>query len=498
MNCTENISSVALMPLKYNIPITPLSYSPIEDFIQFCYKIINNDYNMNVIRYHNTIFTMINHYPEKMDEILRTVFDELSFRINNQIDKMYKENTFLIQDFIDMYYDYEEKYNKLSHFLFSFDNLFYNENHRYSRSKFIKDIAMYLNVICKDYIKDDQKSDIYSILNNILNDVDNIMDIKEVNELYKIYNFFDKRKLIYSIECKNIPFLNGVSNSLNNLIHTLIVEYFHIDDKVMKKDINNDLNILLSNINRNYCNPELFCHYYESYFDKRLYSKYFLLEFELKLISNLTHKNFGYLRESVTVKINDFNENQVFHTVIHKNPFIIKKICSNKEFKNIINPGDSINLNIMTPFVYRNISLNNKTQQHKLQYDNMNIPLYIKLYFHIYKQSYQNWYPNRHLSLDYQKGHSIIQMTLNNKDYQFKVSFPQLYLIYQFNKDNNIPAIKLSKRLNISLKELGSILNVFLKNKILVRDQNFKYNDPNIIIAINDNFHSIENRISLI
>lgn len=501
MDYTRSVSSVVFEPLKYNIPVARFSCRPEENFIRLCDQIINNNNNINIISCHNIIFTMANYYPEKMDEILRIIFERLSLEINNKIDKMYKEDILSIQDFIDMYYDYEERYNKLSHFLYTFDNLFYSEDHKYSRSKFIKNNAMYLNVICKSYTKGNKKSYIYSILNNILIDVDNIMDIKEVNELYKIFNLFDKRKLIYNIKCEDVPenmFLNEVSKSLNNLIHTLIVEYSHIDDEVMKKDINNDLNTLLSNININYCNPELFCHYYEYYFEKRLYSKYFLSELELKLINNLTHKNFGYLRDNITIKLGDFYENQIFHIVIHKDPFIITNIRSNKEFENIINPGDSVNLNIMTPFVYRNILLNSKTPQHKSQYDNMNIPLNIKLYYHIYKQLYQNWYPKRHFTWDYKKGSSIIQMTLNNKDYQFKVSFPQLYLIYQFNKDNNISAVELSKRLNISLKELGGILNIFLTNKILVRDQNFKSNDPKVIIAINDHFYSCEDKISLI
>lgn len=496
VNSTDNWSGpgVVIKPLKYNIPITSLSCQPVDDFIQFCTKIISGNNNINVINCQNVIFTMANYHPKKMDEILRATFNELSSKINNQVDELYREDILSPQDFIDMYHDYEEKYKRLSNFLFSFDNLFYNEKHRYSQSKFIKNSAMYFNVICKCHNKDGQMSYIYQILNKLL---DNEMDIKEVNELYHIFNFFEKNKSTVYPDVKDIPdnvFLDGVSKSLNNLIYTLIVEYSHIDDDVMKKDIDNDLNKLLSNINRNYSNHELFCYYYEFYFEKRLYSKYFSLELELKLINNMTHKDFCSLKESVMVKINDCNENQIFHIVIHKKPFVVAKISS-KEFENFINPGDIVDLTVITPFIYRNITLDYKIDN---KFGNVNIPLSVKLYLHIYERRYQNWNINRHLCWNHQKGHSIIEMRLNNKDYQFKMSFPQLYLIYQFNKEDRIPAIELSKLLNVHLRDLGDILNIFLTNKILVRDQNSKSNDPKVIIAINDNFQSEEERISLI
>lgn len=511
------MASLKIMNMHCPVEFTPLCYTlappfaslnPLEEFNDISMKILRGESNFNVIKYQNIIFSLITSSPQEFRQSIINLFNELSMSIYNQIDDLYQADELTADGFINIYNSYNDAYWRLVPYLRLFDTTLIPSN--YDRIKnlqliktfsgLIKSCVMYDNVINAPFKKGDTSMYIHEILTQLLN---SDMDIFELNVSYSIFNFYriikdcldDNDEKIFNVELDNL-FMKGTYESVSDLIHSTIIEYMTTNDDSTKESLIK----LLRNISRYYPEKSLFSKYYELYFEKRVFMEKFSPRLEIELVSKLSslrkNSEYNHLMKNIRNKISDYSENKFNYTVFDA-PFCVNTEATSK-YNNIIQEDTQINLSEnIKPFIHRDMDWLNEddTPEH-----NITIHPDIAKYFDIYDDVYKTLNPYRDISWKHhhRMSHAIIDMVLNNKTYQFKLSLPQLYLIYLFNDSSQFTARGLAQFLGISLKSLAMILNSFLKTHILVRDKNFKPNDPNVIIRINDNFDNPNDKISLV
>jgi HrpA-like RNA helicase len=78
------------------------------------------------------------------------------------------------------------------------------------------------------------------------------------------------------------------------------------------------------------------------------------------------------------------------------------------------------------------------------------------------------------------------------------MTIPQLCLLLLINYHNSISAKELGKKLGITNKQLGALINSFLSLNIITRSQTGSNNDVNMTLNINNNFSYNNSHISLV
>jgi hypothetical protein len=111
--------------------------------------------------------------------------------------------------------------------------------------------------------------------------------------------------------------------------------------------------------------------------------------------------------------------------------------------------------------------------------------LYLECFDKIFTGVYQG---GRELTINHEQSTGVLKLTIGEKDYFLHLSFPQMYIIYELNKNNIMTATQISIALgNIPLNHLASAFNSLMYIKLIVRDVGAP-NDPNVSFMINKNW----------
>jgi len=476
----------------------------IDEFEHQCQLILKSQYNFNLMKFNNMVFNMSNSNPALIHSTIYNIFNKMTIGIRDQILTMIVENRFTVREFDAIYKLYNSTTFKLIKKLSFFDNLFMSANNKYSHINLIKNYLFYWNVINFKYLDTNSNSKyLYEIIT-----IEIVMNpnIDEINSMFQMYVYYMKlsripklnRETLFNSSIENL-FLNSndlaqsqlISKKLNIYINNLIVAN-------VKKD---QLVKFMKYMVEYYQDIDIFAMYYEIFFESRLVTYGYThddykanIELELELVDQFKSVC-ERLIHNVKYKIQDMNENRFNNNAYRSEDVEIGTTIKSDKYAGKINI-DKINFRILNPTIFRKQAWTNFKS---CQGSGITCPLELSPYIDHYTEYYKKLYEHRALEWDFTQGVGTVNLKLGDQTYQLKLTTMQMCVLAQFkNNDNTNTPVQIAKCLNIKLSELTLIINIFLKTRILIRDQDFKPNDPNMKLFLNDNFKYPQTKISLV
>jgi len=126
------------------------------------------------------------------------------------------------------------------------------------------------------------------------------------------------------------------------------------------------------------------------------------------------------------------------------------------------------------------------------------VPKSIEPHIKEYEKNYQEKYPARKLKWNFNWGEATIKIKIKeNVEYTLNVSCPLLFVLMQFG-NGPVSAREISRGVGLQLTDLSRFLNELLKIKLIKVVGDANNDNPDIVLDINDNFTSENDKISLL
>lgn len=471
-------------------------------FKQLCKTILAGERNYNIVLLHNLIYNITNQNISLVDKVLIESFDEVTKSLQKDIQERISDNNFSIKYFVDMYKKYYSNGQTLAELVSYFDSkVLANNSNKYSHIKLIRSYIFYRNIVNHLYKSVDKGHDycLYEIFSELIESND--IDINEIVQLFKMYLYYirlsyiakDNRDKLFDEELNKMFLITLGSNQdfikkLTHYLHTCIVTCNTADNN--NTIMENNVSELITMVSNYFMEKDMFNMYYEKFLEMRLLNNDTNEMLEKKFISKFKRPVDNRIIQNMIYKLDDIATAKK-DRIWYENMEIT--ITSDK-YKKYIKSG-SINHRIVNAKIFRYYAW---SQSRDNESHNMNVPFDCAPYVDIYNQFYNKKYPYRELVWNYDQGVAVINLTIGAKIYQVQVTTPQLFLLLQFNNNTEITAKDLASNLGISLSKLGQIINVLLRARILIREENKSASDPTIKISLNNNFKYDNNKISLV
>lgn len=481
-----------------------------------CIKILNGQGNkINLLQFNNLMFMMMNKYPDVVTSAIFEVFYDETRIFAECIEDNLNNNTFTIDIFITQYKKFYIKTERLIRMLWCYENKIIREpnNIKYSQINLMRSFLFYYNVIDRLYDYNNEKHYLYDILFSYVI-LDKNITIDTILPIFKMKQYYDR---LSCIPMDNREGLFNIINEDNFMTKLSSNQEFvkkiilYLNDKIIlmskiRKSENKgnnferemiDLNNLVKFIS-DFKEKAMIFFYYQKFLENRLLNDETNLSLEKELIKNFKIPEDNKFIQEMMYKIEDIEESKKYkqHYVNLKVQVQSEKnkhVDINKLNRNIIN------MKILRFYAWEDskyTTFNNDTNKYTdLEY--YNIPEEMIPYIDIFNAYYKKCYPHRTLKWNFDLGIAIIRMKFGDREYQFRVTTPQLFLLLQFNKKEKISALELAQNMGIPLSKLGHILNSLLKAKLLIRDIG-PSNDPNMKISIDENFYNPNDKLSLV
>lgn len=459
-----------------------------KDFIQ----IINSDQNyfeeacvnilqdksflVNLYKYNNTIYYLTKNQTMFLkDVIVVTLTNEIN-KYYNIIQQHLTNNTFTLITFINTYNELDAKIYKLQSNLTPYITHIKYLNLPFFEFEFIKFVLIDDLLLNSNFVFQNKKTTLLEILNFYLEtntDTDIVLELFKLKQFY--YNFSEK----YDLQQKN-TFMDNLS--YNEIIIKEIAERIHND-----LFCNNFMNNILIHFVNSLKDTKLFYACYISKLEYRiLFTGQYNLENQYDFISHM-NENIQDL-QNISFILNDVKTSLIFKEGLSK----VKINTKSSEYTNY--DLTTLDKNMLNAKFLR-YSVWNVAKQ--TEYTSYKIPYDLNIYLSLATKFYLTYNSHKKLIWNHNFGIATINLKLGNKKYKFNITTFQLLVLWQFNSQDKITIIDISKNTGIVLKNLGPTINTLLKHKILVRDKNKLNNDPTAELLLNDNYTSDEQLITL-
>lgn len=385
----------------------------------------HNHYDSNDIKEytHDEVYYLYVYYKEKIDKIVEDEITEINNKYKSKILLFTKNGNFNIKELVIIIYSYINDIKKLL-------NKF-TYYHKYN------DIIK----ISNNYINDFLLNNIFKINNEnmtIIQYINNIIDNLDFKDMFSLINFLNIYK---KINCNDNIFKKiGESDifcyNYANFINYLIIKINNDNDSVYKMTLNKTY-LLIEYIK----NKKYFYKLTIDFLSKRLLSAKITYEKE-NVYQLKKYKNINYMTNEMLNMINDVEKNNYF--------------------------SKNINLKILKLQNWNHLNLNEMK---------INIPFDINIKTEFNKKS------NNNLLLKYDLGYSIVKYKGLDREYIIHLH-PLFMFILMFLNDGDYTIEELIKKSNINLDLIKYILDIFIKNNIVIQD-NDKYKQNKLFL--NDN-----------
>jgi hypothetical protein len=225
---------------------------------------------------------------------------------------------------------------------------------------------------------------------------------------------------------------------------------------------------------------------YSDMLSQRLQSGTTICNIEIELLKHISYKTDPELFTKMRTRIVDVDESLHFKKMFNE---VNININSEKYASYDKTQYDSkiCAINVLNSYAW-----NVKHDMH------CEVPVEFSAYIDIFNACYKMKYPDRTLSNPSDESTCILDMTFGSKTYQINMTFIQMCVIYELNKNGKMSATQLSQKLKItSLSMLGNVMNSLTMTKLVTRE-NGELNNPNIPYNINKSFSYLSDKVSIV
>jgi len=464
-----------------------------DEFKSLCVSILEGHRSVNVAKLRYCLLNLLINDPNQVNVILVNIYQNITKNIYNEINDAIFNNTMTIKLFIDRYQLLHNTTKSLRKLLSDFDkNVIVNKDKKYSHIDLIRSYSIYRNVIAQQYEG--------KYLYEILCDIKMTKNTQDIIHIYKIYKYYEK--ISYSVDDNthlfdksiNQKFNITTSNDNNELITNLFseIDNFIIELSLsLSTEINNsdtddiktkclkiqDTVLMLEKI----MDKHKFIMNYYTNLSNRLLSGKTNCYVEQNILRFVSYKIDPELYQKMRFQINDILDSNRIEKMAKQ---VIIKDTGKYDLTTF--KKDNCTFKVIREYAW-NIT-NNEEYKPSIEL----IP-----YLDFFEKCYTKCYPEREITYDHSCSTGIISLSINNKEYLFHMTFPQIYVIMELNRNKLMSAYQLSITTGIPLQLLANILNSFMFIKLILRN-NGSPNDPNITFTINTNWSSPNDKISLI
>jgi len=460
----------------------------IDEFNSLCVSVLEGHRSVNVGKLRYCLMNLLIHDPNQVNTLLVNIYQTVTQNMYNEINNSIINNTMTVKLFVDKYNLVHNTTKSLRKLLNDFDkNVLINKDKKYSHVELICSYAIYRNLIAQQFNG--------KYLYEILCDINMPKSTQDIIHLYKIYKYYEKMSYLVDdntnmfdksinqkfniITLNNTELITNLFSEIDNFIIELSKELGYNDsDNIKTKCLKiQDTVTMLEKIMDK---PKFIMNYYIN-LSKRLLSGKTNCYIEKNVLRFIPYKLDPELYQKMRFQINDIiDSNRIDKMAKH---VIIKDTgkYNLSTFKK-----ENCTFKVIREYAW-NIT-NNEEYKPSVEL----IP-----YLDFFEKCYNKCYPEREISYDHSCSTGIISLSLNNKEYLLHMTFPQIYVLMELNRNKLMSANQLSITTGIPLQTLAHILNSFMSIKLILRSNGLS-NDPNITFTINTEWSSPNDKISLI
>ena len=464
--------------------------------------------SVNLLALNNAVIFVLSNGIINLQHIIISVVNSATNLFNTKIQKMADSKLYTNKLLLEMYNDHIKNMIVLKKSLRIVGDYLKMENGKNIIDVYIN-YLFYFNVINKKY-NFGKSNEVYFyelLLNN-----NNQNDISEFFALFKLYNYYTgfsysaktHRNEYFNIELDNMFSMSEKTNSeefLNTIMGDIDTNIRNVMKNTNADDATKEVTKIVDCIKMclKICDKTQIMANYLKYLQNRLIDKSCDGEIESEFIKAFNFKDEAELYVKMKYCINDSMLSKYVTQMIHN----VKTVeFKSQKYANL--NGKKLNKNICDYTLLRRYAWNEGKYGAPLC-ERMNEPLEVSFHIDILEKllnspdgSFSEDFNDRILFVDYDNSTGIIDMELGGKLYKFNATLSQIIILMTINEHGTITAKDLATTLNVSLKNLSTVLNSLLTLKIIIRDDETSSSDPKMTFVINDKWSRTEDKINLI
>jgi len=492
----------------------------LDTFKSVCNNILDGrSCNLSLVYINQLVYTLVNNYVSDLNNAMFQVLTEHTQKIALHVQTTFDNNTFAIDDFVEIFKIYSSRTEKLRSVLTFYDENVKYEGHnskKYSYINLMRNYLFYYNVINHKYVYDGVQKDFYDLLTHIFST--QTVNFTSLMPLFKIYQYFNRlsfavgelRSIAFNTDTDD-KFLSSLGDNqefVKNLcmyLNSGLRSYRELSlgsnpDASLKIESVRETLMDMAKIVKSFDEDDMFINFYKYLMRQRLIEKTTDIQLEMDMInaykSQHNEKKFLVLL-MMCADAKESAENTHIYRRIKVNPISDKFQDVDIESLN----RDRVDIMVFRDNIFPDLDeeVDAQTADNTNGISNMmNVPLDIISYPDIFKIFYKVKYENRLLNFSYNTSTAVVNAELNGKMYYIQMTFMQMCVFSLFTKKSKWSPLEISNDLNIKLPELETVINSFLNSSLLVRDDG-DANDPCVNLYVNHNF-SFEksNKISIV
>ena len=489
--------------------VRSLQYNnPIDRFRTLCQSILNGkNQDVNQIEFDGLLYKLMETQPEKVNETLFELINELCVSFKNWISNKLETDTFSVDTFQEGYTKFYKLKSNFSRQLRYFENCVKkgSTTKSYSHIMLMANYAFYKNVVDQTYKYKGNDCQLHTILGSLINEKN--MSVDKILPLFQMFKYYEKlsfvagkrRDELFNIKNQqeflvglgsNVNFVKSLVNYINNAFNQLSL-CTNADDKSKKLKGLKDV----IRMGTQFHEREMFILYYKKSLAARLLENSNVDTDAEKEALVLFKENKSDNRnvQKMYDMVKDIDEFRLNKKYIVKLEVKVTQATQDKYGAAglDITKFDKQKANIIPlAFGVWDLSLVDNNGHYV-------VPLELQYYLDIFNAYYTKRYQHRKLTYDFNNGTANISIVLGGVKYMIEMTTPQLFLMYQFNHTPEINAKDLAKNVGMTLKQLTPVLNSLIKCGLIDR-QAGERTDPNLKFFVNTKFKSNQKEFSIV
>ena len=470
-------------------------------FIECCMKILNGNYkDVNSV----LLNKYVNIYSAKGIDYITTllidVFSEYLTTLSMKIQEMLENNTLTVNEFVNMYNNYNTTTSVLRRALIGFDQSIELEKSKtnYSYIQIIKSIMFYTNVLNRKFLckTTNIESCLYDIIITMLITKPNTQDIVSI---YKIFVFYKNLGIIANKSGKSpidTEIINKITisdgklskymiNTLVSDINSSIINLHNMTDKTevqkMITNIRDQINIGSSFVQ----DKSLFLVMYRMALTDRLLNTTVNCEIEKEFAMSLSFNSDPDIYAKIMMQIKDIHATKKHNQCFQK----MTLTTTSEKYRNY--DVSKFRRDICNYIVFKSYAWDIEPE------DQYTMPINLCIYLDVFNAYYKGQYKDRVLTCLNDKSTVLLKMTFGAKEYNIHMTLSQYLVLNLINEKGEISPMEIAKTLGMRLKRLSVILNSIISFKLITRSEGPR-TDPNIPFRINNEFTYHTDKFSIV
>ena len=466
-----------------------------DEFESLCKSVLNGE-TVSHILLERILFTLNeNEGFEQVTQKLLNVFNSVTNDFSAWIQTKINSNSFSVVDFIERYQRLYDATQNLKKPLSYYDNNVMTRSRSYL--SLIRNIAIYNNVVNRQYRLGNSLMYLYELLGQYLSvetDVDHIINIFKVFQFYNRFSSFCSNKDYVNDELKTKFTINGsqdnkkivsmLMNTIDSLIKKLSGETLQDNAIETSKKIESLIQLTYS-----IGDHDIFYLVYKNLLVERLNSVTSNPQIEMNILETcFDYNNNRELYTQMYSLVYDSTKSRKYSSLYHS----MKIEIETKEYDDsFFEQTDRKCVNFTN---YRSFAFDNKTSE----IENYTPPKSIEIHVNMNRKLFANRYPHFTQTIQHSQSSGVVALRLkDDKVYNVQMALPQLYIIMLLNEREKVTPKEMSESLNIPLKQLGRILNSLIDFSLVSREKGAA-NNTSLPFSINYDCEFPDTEVSIV